>query len=187
MCLIFCQVQSYSRTNSSLGNVKTNISDDDLTNSQKNLISVMSKYCVLVALSLFTTFITTGILVARIILFQSNKWNLILYFSYFSWELFDTVVNSLCLMAQFNFYGKKFYKKYCSKLDNFTKRVFTSQVVKGMNWRRQQHLQHVAQTSAHVDLENMDSSTTKPSVDTPNVLPSTKKIYKNSLSATDAI
>ena len=58
--------------------------------------------------------------------------NISLFFVNYNCIIVDTVMNTLCLMVQFKFYGNKEYYKYCGCLHSYCKRNAQKMAVKSM-------------------------------------------------------
>ena len=114
------------------------ISDSDMSTVQLNMIDTMSKYVVLVSIILLSTLITIGILASRMALSQrSNKTvKSILWFAHVNWLVIDLFLNIVCLMTQFNFFGKNNYQRYCYYTHLLCKLLFKRLARNDMKKRR---------------------------------------------------
>ena len=79
------------------------------------LIDTMGRYVILVSLSTVTNILTLIVFVIRIIHTQtSNEYGNVLYlYGQTNWLIFDVLVNCICVMGQFRFFGSKMYFKCC--------------------------------------------------------------------------
>ena len=85
------------------------------TEQSRLLVETMGRYVVLVALSTVTNIVTLIIFIVRIIHVSSNgKYGNILYlYGQTNWLIFDVLVNCICVMTQFRFFGTNIYHKFC--------------------------------------------------------------------------
>lgn len=115
------------------------ITEKDISSQQLALITTMSKYVVLVSISLITTFMSFGIQFIRSILIvngASRQDDLPLLYLFYLFSAIDYFTNIICFMTQYVFFGKKSYYKYCKRLDNGCQKFVKKKTVKKMNQER---------------------------------------------------
>ena len=108
----------------------------------------MSKYVVLVLISLISTIITFIIVIIRAIYLSNNgsRYNIygkILLYLHINWFNIDLIVNIICFMAQFRFFGNKYYYKFCKCLDKKCKNFVKYKTMKYMDTQRTNTIQSV--------------------------------------------
>ena len=110
----------------------------------------MSKYVVLVSISLFTTFIALIIAIIRINNFDDEnefpKDTGVLYFQ-LNWMFIDMTSNLLCFMTQFAFFkiGNDIYYKRCTWIDSKCQNFVKYYTIKKMKSRQEKHAQQLQQ------------------------------------------
>ena len=106
---------------------------------QMVLIRVMTRCSVLVTVSICTSFLTT-ISVGLRGLSNTVHWGDNVRATLVACQLFgyvlDFVINILCIMLQFEFWGKTRYKFYCSWIDGICLRSFREKAVVVVEKRR---------------------------------------------------
>ena len=110
------------RSAGSIVAIKSDITDKDIVPNQKFIMHIISKQLVLISTSLFITFISGLVVAARSATFYYDKhlsrYNLLLYYILFIAVIFDTLINGVCLMLQFHFFGGNVYDKSCRNDDS---------------------------------------------------------------------
>ena len=109
------------------------------TRNEMELINALTKYVILVSTMLLTTLLSGIVIGIRTFTFIANSnddnnnnnddnnnnndendqgLNLTLYFIHFIFIIIDTLINVICLLCQFEFFGYKLYYLFCNKLHN---------------------------------------------------------------------
>ena len=123
------KVQATTRSRDSITRKRSKRGDHDITskdisNIQLGLIKTMSRYVVLVSISLLTTIIGVGLMFAvganasnSTNLTEGLSSNVFLFYASLIWFIIDLTTNVLCFLLQFQFFGYKIYYKYCQYID----------------------------------------------------------------------
>ena len=108
------------------------LSERDITDNQLFLISAMSKYTVLVSISIITSFGFWILIIIRSIIAATGGTrndDLPVQITSFNYAAFDVLINMICFMAQFRFFGMKEYYKYCNFIDNKCKNLVKQKTI----------------------------------------------------------
>ena len=100
----------------------------------------MSKYVTLVTISLLTSFTTLLIVVYRIVRISQGATkaeDMPFFYLQFNWLSSDILINILCFMTQFRYFGNDTYYRYCTKFDHFCKNAVKFFTIRHMVVERQ--------------------------------------------------
>ena len=133
--------------------------DKRVSVKETELIATMSKYVVLVSISLFTTFVSIMIGFIRSYNFRNEtthpKDTGYVYIQY-NWLFIDIASNLICFMTQFGFFkiGNDIYYKYCSYINARCQSCVLYCIAKKIKTQRERQKQTLSQTSTTPTSEN---------------------------------